>query len=366
VEAGVRVTRCPIYVPAQPSGARRVLHHLSFAASIVPPLCGVFLRRRPDLVLVIAPSMISAPVARVFGRLGGSITWLHVQDFEVGAAMATGLITSKGVRAALARRFETFAYAGFDYASSISPNMCARLQTFRFGSQRIFELRNWTDVEEIQPVRPRDSAFWDEWNPKGRQVMLYSGNISRKQGLDGVVGAASLLAHRSDISFLICGDGPAKTALMKKAQGLPNLRFVDLQPRAQLGDLLGLATLHLLPQIAGAADLVLPSKLTNMLASGKPVVATAAAGTALQQEEEGCGLVVRPGDSRALAEAVRDLVDDPSARERMGAAARTRAVERWSKDVILGRLLARIAEVMPDAPTVAADDAVEAGKLAAE
>ena len=46
-----------------------------------------------------------------------------------------------------------------------------------------------------------------------------------------------------------------------------------------MADFLSLASVHLLPQIVGAADLVLPSKQTNMLASGRPVVATAAPGT---------------------------------------------------------------------------------------
>ena len=75
--------------------------------------------------------------------------------------------------------------------------------------------------------------------------------------------------------LLICGEGPERAALEAAAADLPNIRFADLRPRAELAALLALAEIHLLPQIAGAADVVLPSKLTNILASGRPVVAGA-------------------------------------------------------------------------------------------
>jgi colanic acid biosynthesis glycosyl transferase WcaI len=95
---------------------------------------------------------------------------------------------------------------------------------------------------------------------------------------------------------------------------------------------------HLLPQLPGAADLVLPSKLTNMLASGRPVVATAEPGTGLFDEVEGCGVATPPGDAASLAQAVCELIDDPERRRALGLAARRRAAERWARDHIIDRL----------------------------
>jgi colanic acid biosynthesis glycosyl transferase WcaI len=57
------------------------------------------------------------------------------------------------------------------------------------------------------------------------------------------------------------------------------VQFLPLQPLRRLSDLLALADIHLLPQRADAADLVMPSKLGGMLASARPVVTTAAAST---------------------------------------------------------------------------------------
>ena len=161
-----------------------------------------------------------------------------------------------------------------------------------------------------------------------------------------LIEAARLLSGRGDIMLVICGQGPNRARLEELARGLDNLRFHDLQPMERVGDLLSLASLHLLPQIPGAADLVLPSKLTNMLASGRPVIATAEAGTGLYEEVEGCGLNTRPGDAAALADAIVTLIDNPDLRARMGRSGQERAVERWSMERIIDRLDGELAALL--------------------
>lgn len=336
-ENGVRVRRVSIFVPRIAGGGRRVLHHLSFAAAALLPMLGAVRRHRPDLVMTIAPSMIAAPVARWAAWLAGARSWLHVQDLEVGAAFATGLIRPGGFAGWLARRVERFAYSGFDRYSSISPQMCARLAEAGITADRIVEFRNWSDVTTILPL-DRPSAYRAEWDITVPHVALYSGNIANKQGIEIIVDAARLLQHRPDLLFVMCGEGPRREALVQAAAGLTNIRFEPLQPRSRLGELMGLATVHLLPQLPNAADLVLPSKLTNMLASGRAVVATAAPGTGLAMEAEGCGVVVAPGDPHAFAAAIEVLIDNPAELAAAGMRARVRAEERWSKEAILRRL----------------------------
>ena len=147
-------------------------------------------------------------------------------------------------------------------------------------------------------------------------VVLLLSNMGKKQGLELLPQVAGLLADRPDIQFVFCGDGVGKVGLVQSCSGLPNVRFLDLQPVDRLNDLLGLADIHLLPQRAGAADLVMPSKLTGMLASGRAVLATAAPETQLAYVLEGCGLVVSSESPEAMAEGLRRLADD-ALRERL-------------------------------------------------
>jgi colanic acid biosynthesis glycosyl transferase WcaI len=335
VENGVEVLRLPHYVPAEPNGRRRLLHHLSFAARALPAMLSAIRRRRPDVIIAIAPSLVSTIAAHVAARVSGAKLWLHIQDFEVEAAFATGLLNERGSVARVARWFEHSALSG-DRVSTISPQMCAKLLEQGIPQERIVEFRNWADTDAIQP-RQSASSYRAEWNIDRPHVALYSGNIANKQGIEIVVAAAQRLRDRRDLMFVVCGNGPNRENLVASAAGCDNIRFHDLQPVERLSDLLGLATVHLLPQIAGAADLVLPSKLTNMLSSGRPVVATALPGTGLAHEVEGCGLLTPPGDATAFADAIAALVDDPQERARMGVVARDRSVERWSKGATLGR-----------------------------
>ena len=219
--------------------------------------------------------------------------------------------------------------------------MCAKLVAKGVPPGRVFEMRNWAD-SRFAPDPAGAAAIRAEWGLGTRTVALYSGNVARKQGIEVLVEAARLLQHRDDIAFVICGEGPNRAELERLAAGLANVQLHDLQPAAKMGAMLTMADLHLLPQIAGAADLVLPSKLTNMLASGRPVIATTEPGTGLYAEVDGCGLITPPGDAAALAKAVTELAGDPAQRHALGQAAAQRAVERWSKPAIIAAALARL------------------------
>ena len=133
--------------------------------------------------------------------------------------------------------------------------------------------------------------------------MLYAGNIGAKS-LDVVVEAARQLAGKPALFR------HEKMCLMENCATLPNVHFLPLQPEERLCELLNLANLHVLPQSRGAADLVLPSKLGGMLASGKPVLATADAGTELFEVLSGTAILVPAGDSVAMAREISSLVTE--------------------------------------------------------
>ena len=342
-DGAVSLTRCPIYVPKQPSGLKRIIHLASFMLAALPPALRTVLRRnsRPDLVVTVAPALLGVLTAWLAARLAGAELWIHVQDFEVEAALATGLMREASLAARLARWAEDRLLKLGDRVSTISPQMCAKLVAKGIAPERVFEMRNWADAR-FAPDPAGGEAIRAEWGLGNRTVALYSGNIARKQGIEILVEAARLLEARTDIAFVICGEGPNRAELERLAAGLSNVGLHDLQPAARMGAMLTMADLHLLPQIAGAADLVLPSKLTNMLASGRPVVATTQPGTGLYAEVDGCGLITPPGDAAALAAAISALADDPPRRANMGRAAAARAQQRWSKPAIIAGALAKL------------------------
>ncbi len=230
----------------------------------------------------------------------------------------------------------------FDVVSSISVRMLDKLRQKGVLDERIYSFPNWVDIEHIYPL-VETSAYRKELGIEpDATVVLFSGTLGSKQGLMVIPDAARRLAHRKDVIFVVCGDGVMKPQLEAASMGLANIRFLPLQPVERLGQLLGLADIHLLPQSPEAADLVLPSKLSGMLASGRPVIATCREGTEIAHVVSQCGLVVPPEEGARLAEAIERLSDDSAARKVLGEKARCYAEQNLARDAVMGRLLDQI------------------------
>lgn len=345
---GVHVYRCPTFIPSHPSGITRLLHYGSFAASSLVASIWYRLRHAPDLVLNVSPTIFSSVGALALAALSSAKSWLHIQDFEVEAGFATGQMTAQSLLGRMAMRFERLVINSFDKCSSISHEMCRKLVEKGRSEESVYEFRNWSDLDTIKPQR--DSIYRAQWSIGEQKVVLFSGSITRKQGLEVIVEAARLMQDREDLIFVLCGNGPGRAALERQAIGLSNLLFHDLQPRENLNELLALATLHLLPQKADAADLVLPSKLTNMLASGRPVIAGASPNTGLAREVKDCGLIFEPEDAVDLASKITELLKDETALNQYGLNARERARQYWHQTPIIDALESQITLLCADTP----------------
>ena len=334
---GARVLRCPLYVPARPTGLRRLLHLLSFALTSLLPTLWIALRRRPDVVLVVEPPLACAPAALLAARLSGAAAWLHVQDLEVDAAFELGVLRASWARRALLST-ERWLLSRFDRVSSISGQMLERLQEKGVPSQRLKAFPNWTDLAQIRPLT-EPSSLRQEWGiAEDNIVLLYSGSLGAKQGLELLVEVVRLLPESTKVILVICGEGPAKATLQALVGDSSRFRFLPLQPMERLNALLNAADIHLLPQRAGAEGLVMPSKLAGMMASGKPVIACASDGTDVAWVVAGCGEVVAPGNAVGFAAAVEKLASAPALRQEYGARGRERAAAIWDRDHILAEV----------------------------
>ena len=335
VTGRLKVLRCPVWVPLHPSAAKRILHLASFALSSFL----IMLRQiswKPEVVLVVEPTLFCLPAAWITGRFCGAKTWLHVQDFEADAGFELGLLRSAGLRL-LVERAERKFMSGFDRVSTISEKMLARLVQKGVVASACRLFPNWVDTDTIYPLARPSPLRAELGISPGEIVVLYAGTMARKQGLEVMAEAASRLSASAGLRFVFCGEGPGKLALANLTGHLANVQWIPLQPFERLNDLLNLADIHLLPQKADAADLVMPSKLTGMLASGRPIVATSRPDTQLAHVVEGRGIVVEPGDAAAFARAVEQLAHDRLWRETLGRSAREYALSELEKENVLCR-----------------------------
>jgi putative colanic acid biosynthesis glycosyltransferase WcaI len=330
------VLRCPLWIPLQPSTAKRILHLASFAlTSFLVMMRQVFWR--PEVVLVVEPTLFCLPAALIAGQFCQARTWLHVQDFEADAGFELGMLKSLALKSAVQCVEKKFTSA-FDRVSTISERMLARLVGKGVAQSACCLFPNWVDTTAIVPLQEPSPLRAELGISPQETVALYAGTMSRKQGLEILGEAASRLAGHKSLRFVFCGEGPGKSGLAELTGQMTNVQWIPLQPFERLNDLLNLADIHLLPQKADAADLVMPSKLTGMLASGRPVVATSRPGTQLAGVVEGRGIVVEPGDASAFARAIEQLAENPGLRETLGKKARDYALSELGKESILSRI----------------------------
>ncbi len=335
---GVEVLRSPLHVPSKVTGKGRIMLELSFAVSCLYWWPHIF-SRRWDAVLVICPPSLTIFLPLLLARQQGINLILHFQDFQLDVARKLGILPH-GLSVSMLDRLDRFFLDQANMNTAISEGMLARLRDKGIPAHRLKLLPNWADLETIRPGSDNNDLR-KELGFNSEVIVLYAGSMGEKQGLEVILESARLTERRTDIRYIIAGEGGTKARLMASAknQSLENVLFLPLQPEERFPQFLAVGDIHLVVQKAEASDLLMPSKLTNILAAGRPFVTTALPGTELAKvaEESQAGLLVPPEDSGALAQAIIKLADGRGLRQKMGKKARQYAENHLSRDVILSR-----------------------------
>ncbi|UOG75100.1 WcaI family glycosyltransferase [Hymenobacter tibetensis] len=313
--AGGRITvhRCPMYVPAVPSGLKRMLLDMSFSITASLKLMQLLVTKKFDVVITVAPSF-------QFGLLGAACKALskakfayHIQDLQIEAARDLNMIRSKGVIDFLFK-IEKFIFNQADYISSISDDMIKKIEAK--AQKKVLLFPNWTDNSLFFPIDNKTGLKEEFGFSANDTVVLYSGAIGEKQGLEYILHAAKSFESRPAVKFVICGSGPYKEKLQSMAESLhlKNVVFLPLQPFEKFNKFLNMADIHLVIQKGNAGDLVMPSKLTTILAVGGLAVVTANPGSGLYSllDKHKMGLLVEAESQQALNEGIRKAIDENS------------------------------------------------------
>lgn len=349
---GVDVHRVPLWVPpADALGARnRIRHELSFNLNSIRrwvPELG----RRPghDVVISICPPLQTAVAGLTYARLRRIPFVFFLHDLQVDQAIDLGMVRNPRAIAAL-RRIERRILRSCDLVATHTPTMRRQVLEKGVDEQRTTLLPTWVDTDVIHPGDRATPLRAELGVDDDQTLVLYAGGMGEKHGLELVLRAADLLRDRRDVHIAMIGAGPRRTALEQLARelDLPNLTMWPLQPLERMNEVLASGDAHLVIQRAEAADLMMPAKLTSILAAGRASIGTASPGTAVHDVLHGhdAGLVVPPDDPHALADAIVRLAADAKLRARLGAGARRYALEHLAQDVVLGRFEQRLREVV--------------------
>jgi colanic acid biosynthesis glycosyl transferase WcaI len=321
-QAKLTIYRCPSYIPKYPTGKQRTIQDFSFWVSkffIIFKF--IITNRKFDLIITIAPPFHLAYLGLMLRSVTGGKLLYHVQDLQIEAARDLKLFSNKKILAGLFKT-ELNILRKADYVSSISRGMIKKIQA-KVNREIVF-FPNWADTDYFSPIADRH-LLKTKWGYKPDDIIyLYSGAIGVKQGLEGLIHTAEQLRNEEHIKFIICSSGPYLEKLLEAAinTGLTNLTFLPVQSKETFNEFLNMADLHLVIQKANAGDLVMPSKLTTILAVGGASIITAAKGTSLYHmvNEYDFGYIVEPGDNELLTKQILDIkLDENLERKRENA-----------------------------------------------
>lgn len=303
------VYRCPMYVPKTPTGLKRMLLDVSFFGSATLQLSRLLGGKKFDYVMCIAPSFQIGLLGVFYKKMKASKLIYHIQDLQIEAARDFNMIKSeKGLN--MMFRLERYIFKKADVVSSISEGMNAKIE--EKAKKPVFMLPNWTDTKFFRPLSNPDKLKCDFGFQPEDKIVLYSGAIGEKQGLEAILYAAAELKQQTEIKFIICGTGPYKEKLEMacKTRELQNVYFFPLQPMEKFNDFLNMADVHLVIQKNKASDLVMPSKLTTILGVGGLSLITANEGTGLHNlvSKNKMGLLVDAEDEQALLQGIKNAL----------------------------------------------------------
>ncbi|MGB6059357.1 MAG: glycosyltransferase family 4 protein [Microthrixaceae bacterium] len=338
-----RITRLHPFPTDKSNIPARAVAFAGFTATAT--LVGLLERTRPDAVMVMSPPLplgIAGWLAAVSRRRPFVF---NVQDVFPDVAVELGAISNPKV-IAVASWLERFIYRRSDAVTVLSEDLRDNVATKLRGSrpERVRVIPNFVDTERVRPSE-RENSYRAEFGLTGRTVVLYAGNVGMSQSLELVIEAARRNQARKDVVFVINGGGSALSDLKELATGLENLKFIDMQPRERLSEVLAAGDIHLVPLKRGLARSSVPSKLYSILASGRPVLASVDAGTevATTIDRAGAGNAVPPEDVDAFCNALDQMLDSPEKLAAMGESGR-RFVEEWVSPAAVGEAYERLFE----------------------
>ncbi|OJW71517.1 WcaI family glycosyltransferase [Spirosoma sp. 48-14] len=333
---GVTVHRCPFYVPKKVTTVKRILHELSFVLSSLPYWIGILFGKPFDVVICVSPPFQIGLLPALYSLVKRIPLWYHLQDLQVDMAKELGMIKNQSFLNLLFS-IEKFILKRCAVVSTISEGMVQKVADKNVLQNPCYLFPNWVDEQLVRPLPQEQSLRTELGLDQQDKVILYSGSLGEKQGLELIIEVAKSFQTQSEVKFVICGSGGGKTRLENLVHDykLSNVSFHPLQPYNKLSALLATADIHLVLQKKSASDLVLPSKLTSILAAGGCALVSAVPGTTLYKviDENQMGILIEPESTQALLDGILLALHKDLSVYRQNA--RTYARQYLSKETIL-------------------------------
>jgi colanic acid biosynthesis glycosyl transferase WcaI len=343
IRNGVNIQRCPSTTFDKDVLLFRLVNIFTLCCSIF--FCALMQFRKGDCVLVVTtpPPLPFLTVLACFLRKAKSLLLIH--DVYPEVLVATGIAKPTSFIVRLGNRLTTWLYRSAHRIIVLGRDM-EKLVNEKLGSEtsRTIIIPNWGDLDQVTPTKRKQNPLLAELGLQDKFVIQYAGNMGRTHGLETLWESAEGLRSVKDVHFLFIGSGGKKKwlELAVKRSGLTNVTLLPFRPRHDLVHSLNACDVAIISFIPGMAGISVPSRMYNILASGKPILAVTDPNSelALVVQEEGVGWVIPPGKPDKLVETILTLRSRPTLLAEMGSRARAAAEGKYSLTKVIDSYLA--------------------------
>lgn len=346
---GIQVIRVFTLLSANRGFGLRTLNYVWFMLMCIA-CCWRF--PRPDVVISTSPQFFNGLAGYFVARLRRARWVLEIRDLWPESIVAVGAM-KEGFVTRILYALELFCYQACDRVVPVTDAFRDYMVGRGVPADKICVIKNGVDLSMFSGAAGGQDSDMDatfaQHNLGGKFVAAYVGTHGMAHHLETVLEAAALLRHRTDIAFLLVGDGAERDRLLAQAQEqqLPNLVMLSQMPKQKMPSLWQRVQVSLiLLKKSDTFKSVIPSKLFESLAMNKPIILGVEGESAAILAESGAGLAIVPEDASALAAAVTQLADDAALYAQMAACGKTFVSQHFDRDALAQRFADVIADVV--------------------
>ena len=327
---GVRIHRLKYIQTGRAGFLGRIINYFSFTFMV---LLNLLKTAKYRAVVVYSNPPILPWIASWAKVLFGCKLMFVSYDLYPEVATVTNTLREGNIICSLMNHINKCVYRRADSVVALSSEMKEFiLKNREITSEKVTVIPNWYEDRGEFSRDLSDNVFQDI--AKDKFVVSYFGNMGTMQDMDTILGAIRELKE-DDIFFLFAGHGNKMEKLKQivSEEGISNVVIHDFLHGKNFRDALAVSDCALVSLEKGATGLCVPSKTYSYMMQGIPLLAIMDESDIVRDIEKGAGLWVRNGESMKMAEAIRQLKDDPERQRNMRQTCRRIYLEKYTTDI---------------------------------
>ncbi|SDJ11306.1 Glycosyltransferase involved in cell wall bisynthesis [Halanaerobium congolense] len=332
---GIDVYRYYVFASTKRNFLTRALNYISFTIS---SLFSIFKNEKYDVIITASPPLLLGISGLLISKIKKTKFVFDVQDIWPDIALEMEEMSSSSLIYKLLDRIANMLYKESDMISVVTKGKKKKLLEKGVLDEKVKIIRNGFDESFLD--NNINSKIKNQFFNNRDFNIVYAGLIGLAQGLDIIIDTANKLKDYKDINFLVIGDGVDKKRLEERTKklNLDNVKFLGLYPHEDIYTFLKLSDSSLVPLKNDNLRDSVPSKLFEAMAVGCPILLSANGNSADIVKESDCGLVIEPGNSNELKNAILNLYNNEDMKKQFGKNGILYARRHYSRKKISNKL----------------------------